>query len=109
MPFSTPAWDWFKDGEGIRHLGLKLTLGMAERRQTEYPPDEESWGGVQQFESLSDPKSPSLGIWFYLSQYRLGIARTLNKDPIFEKKQWHELNLFNYSIFTLVASSILAP
>ena len=29
----------------MKELDLKLTLGMAERRLTESPPDEESWGG----------------------------------------------------------------
>ena len=29
----------------VKELDLKLTLGMAERRLTESPPDEESWGG----------------------------------------------------------------
>ena len=41
-------------------MGLKLTLGMAERRNTKCPIDEESWGGGQWFESWSDPKSPGL-------------------------------------------------
>ena len=31
----------------MKELDLKLTLGMAERRLTESPPDEESWGGGQ--------------------------------------------------------------
>ena len=31
----------------VKELDLKLTLGMAERRLTESPPDEESWGGGQ--------------------------------------------------------------
>ena len=29
----------------VKELDLKLTLGMAGRRKTESPPDEESWGG----------------------------------------------------------------
>ena len=45
---------------------LKRPLGMmAEKRQTESLPDEESWGGGQWFES---PKSPSLGVWLFLVQ-----------------------------------------
>ena len=51
----------------VKELDLKLTLGMAERRLTESPPDEESWGGGQ-FKSQSDPKSPSLGVWLFLVQ-----------------------------------------
>ena len=31
----------------VKELDLKLTLGMAEMRYTEYPPDEESWRGSQ--------------------------------------------------------------
>ena len=31
----------------MKELDLKLTLGMAERRLTESPPDQESWGGGQ--------------------------------------------------------------
>ena len=31
----------------MKELDLKLTLGMAERRLTESPPDEESCGGGQ--------------------------------------------------------------
>ena len=52
----------------VKELDLKLTLGMAERRLTESPPDEESWGGGQEFKSQSDPKSPSLGVWLFLVQ-----------------------------------------
>ena len=52
----------------MKELDLKLTLGMAERRQTESPTDEESWGGGQWFKSQSDPKSPSLGVWLFLVQ-----------------------------------------
>ena len=52
----------------VKELDLKLTLGMAERRLTESPPDEESWGGGQGFKSQSDPKSPSLGVWLFLVQ-----------------------------------------
>ena len=44
----------------VKELDLKLTLGMAERRNTESPSDEESWGGCQWFKSWSDPKSTSL-------------------------------------------------
>ena len=29
----------------VKELDLKLTLGMAGRRQTESPPNEETWGG----------------------------------------------------------------
>ena len=46
-------------------------------------------GGGQQFESQSDPKPPSLGVWLFLahrSQHRLGIARTLNQDQ--KKALW---------------------
>ena len=52
----------------VKKLDLKLTLGMADRRKTESPPDEESWGGGQRFKSWSDPKSPSLGVWLFLVQ-----------------------------------------
>ena len=45
-----------------------MTLGMAERRKTESPPDEESWGGGQRFKSRSDPKSPSLRVWLFVVQ-----------------------------------------
>ena len=44
----------------VKEIDLKLTQGMSERRKTESPPDEESWGGVQRFESRPDPKSPGL-------------------------------------------------
>ena len=40
----------------MKELDLKLTLGMSERRLTESPPDEESWGGGQLFKSRPDPK-----------------------------------------------------
>ena len=49
-----------------KELYPKLTQGMAERRKTESPPDEGSWGGGQQFKSRSDPKSPSLVVWLCL-------------------------------------------
>ena len=39
----------------VKELDLKLTLGMAERQQTESPP--QSWGGGHRFKSRSDPKS----------------------------------------------------
>ena len=52
----------------MKELDLKLTLGMAERRKTESPPDEESWGGGQRFKSWSDPKSPSHGVLLFLVQ-----------------------------------------
>ena len=45
-----------------KELDLNLTLGMAKMTKTESPPDEESWGGGQRFESRSDPESPSIGI-----------------------------------------------
>ena len=64
-------------------IELKLTLGMADRRKSESPPDEESWGEDQQFESRSDPKvtlSQSGCFFSNRSQYRLGIARTINID-----------------------------
>ena len=51
-----------------KKLDLKLTLGMAERRLTESPPDEESWGEGQWFKSQSDRKSPSQGVWLFLVQ-----------------------------------------
>ena len=35
----------------VKELDLKLALGMAERRKTESPPDEESWEGDQRFKS----------------------------------------------------------
>ena len=35
----------------VKEFDLKLTLGMAERRKTESPPDEESWGAGQWFTS----------------------------------------------------------
>ena len=50
----------------MKELDLKLTLGMAERRLTESPPDEESWRGGQRFKSRPDPKSPSHGVWLFL-------------------------------------------
>ena len=40
----------------MKEFNLKLTLGMAERRLTESPTDEESWGGGQRFKSRPDPK-----------------------------------------------------
>ena len=43
-----------------------MTQGMAKRRKTASPPDEESWGGGQRFESQC--------------QYLLFIPRMLNKD-----------------------------
>ena len=49
-------------------LDLKLILGMAGWTKTEYPPDEESWGGGQRFKSQSDPKSPSLRVWLFIVQ-----------------------------------------
>ena len=53
-----------ENGEGIRpETG---TLGMAGRIKTESPPDEESWGGGQWFESRPVPKSPFLGVWLFL-------------------------------------------
>ena len=52
----------------MKELDLKLTLGMAERRLTESPPDEESWRGGQWFKSRPDPKSPSHGVWLFLVQ-----------------------------------------
>ena len=52
----------------VKELDLKLTLGMAERRLAESPPDEESWGEGQWFKSQSDPGSPSLGVWLFLVQ-----------------------------------------
>ena len=55
------------DSKGIRPE-TDMTLGMAERRKTESPPDEESWGGGQWFKSRSDSKSPSLGLWLFLVQ-----------------------------------------
>ena len=42
------------------------TLGMAGRRKTETPPDEELWGGGQPFESWLDPKSPSVRVSYFL-------------------------------------------
>ena len=62
---------WASMGLGrriVRELDLKLTLGMAERRMTESPPDEESWGEGQRFKSRPDPKSPSHGVWLFLVQ-----------------------------------------
>ena len=47
----------------VNELDRKLTLGMAERRLTEYPPDEESWRGGRQFKSQSDLKY-ALGFCF---------------------------------------------
>ena len=44
----------------MKEIDLKLTQGMAERRKTESPPDEKSWGGGQRFESWTDTKSPGL-------------------------------------------------
>ena len=44
----------------VKELDLKLTLGMAGRQKTEFPPDQESRGGGQWFKSRSDPKSLSL-------------------------------------------------
>ena len=41
----------------VTEFDLKLTLGMAERRNTESLPDEESWGGGQRFEYRSYPQS----------------------------------------------------
>ena len=52
----------------VKDLDLKLTLGMTERRITESPTDEESWGGGQWFKSRPDPKSPSHGVWLFLVQ-----------------------------------------
>ena len=45
-----PGFDIFCTSMGLgrqieKELDLKLTLGMAEWRLTESPPDEESWGG----------------------------------------------------------------
>ena len=63
-----PGIDIFCTSMVVKELDLKLSLGMAERRYTESPPDEESWGGGQQFKTRSDPKSPSLGVWLFLVQ-----------------------------------------
>ena len=52
----------------VKELDLKLRLGIAERRLTESPSDEESLGGGSVFKSQSDPKSPSLGVWLFLVQ-----------------------------------------
>ena len=55
----------------VKELDLKLTLGLTERQSTAlslHLADEESWGGGQQFESWSDPKSPSLRVWLFLGQ-----------------------------------------
>ena len=46
----------------VKEFDLKLTLGIAEMRNTESSSDKESWGGGQLSESLSDSKSPSLGV-----------------------------------------------
>ena len=47
---------WASDSEDIRP---ETALGMAERRLTESPPDEESWGRGQWFKSRPDPGSPT--------------------------------------------------
>ena len=79
----------------VKELDMELILGIAERRYTESPPDEESWGGGQRFKSQLDPKSPFLGVCrsgCFLSnrsQYRLNIARTLNKD----QKKYRETSI----------------
>ena len=64
----------------VKELDLKLTLGMAERRLTECPPDEESWGG-------GHPLSDSGCFLSNRSQYRLNIAWTLNKDQKEEEEE----------------------
>ena len=60
-----------------KELDWKLTLGMAETKETESPHDEESWGGDQCVESRSDAKSISFSesgyFLFNRSQYGLGI------------------------------------
>ena len=52
----------------VKELDLNQMLGIAERIKTKSPPDEQSWGGGQRFQSQSDPKSPSLGVWLFLVQ-----------------------------------------
>ena len=69
----------------VEELDLKLTLGKAERRQIESPPDKDSSGGSQRFKSWSDPKvTPSLSQSLAVScpiGYSTGrLARVLNKD-----------------------------
>ena len=41
---------------------------MAERRQTESPPEEESWGGWSEVQVSSDPKSPYYRVGLFLVQ-----------------------------------------
>ena len=73
---------WTSMGLGrriVKELDLKLTLGMAERRITESPPDEESWGGGEQFKSWPDPKLPSLGVWLcFVSSVTAPVTNILN-------------------------------
>ena len=68
----------------VKELDLKLALGMTERRKIEPPLHEKFWGGGPQFESQSDPKSPSESgcPLSNRSQYRFGIAWTLNTEKI---------------------------
>ena len=51
---------WHFASTQLKCSDQKLTEGMAERRETESPPDEKSWGAGQRFESRADPKSPGL-------------------------------------------------
>ena len=61
----------------VKELDLKLTLGMAKRRKTKSPPDEESWEGVSSFNPVKPKTHPLSESGCFLSnrsQYRLGIA-----------------------------------
>ena len=52
------------DDEGIRPEADMHRKWL--RGESESPPDEESWGGDQRFESWSDQNSPSLRVWLFL-------------------------------------------
>ena len=95
LTFSVPAWDFqhgtrAADGEGIRP---ETVTGMAERQQTESPPDEESWGVGQRFKSRSDPKPPSLGVWLFIDILYIVavvIVRTINSRT--KKKRRNQIS-----------------
>ena len=54
--FPCPGVGIWQGRQMVKELELKLTLGMAERRKTESPHDEESLGGVSEARLSVRPK-----------------------------------------------------
>ena len=66
----------------VKELYLMLILGISERRKSEAPPYNESWGRMQQFEFRSDPKSPSLRGWLFpVQSVTVPVGHSLDTDP----------------------------